>query len=66
MNVAVGINHPNVGRKLYSPFFKKNIVVTAYTDDNNWMFDFEDGVKFYGISHTPFSYYINNDLEIKE
>lgn len=66
MNRHLGLNHPNVGRKFHSPFFGKDIVVTAYTDDENWTFDFTDGVKFFGKSQTPLSYFENNNLEIKE
>ena len=49
-----------IGRKIYSKYFKQNIEVVEFIDDNNWSFKLEDGTIL--KAQTPLSYF---DEEIK-
>lgn len=64
-NKPLGALHPFVGRRFWSPFYKKVIEVTAYISDTDWMYKFDDGVHYYGKSLTPMSYFIDNGHEVK-
>ena len=36
--------HPNVGRMFWSDYFKRDIIVTSFKDDDNWHFRFHGEV----------------------
>ena len=33
--------HPNVGKRIYSPYFDRVLIVTAYNSNRRWYFKFE-------------------------
>lgn len=57
--------HKNVGRRVYSPFFRKDLLVTAYKNDREWWFRFHGGVKEHK-AQTALSYFINKGYEKEE
>lgn len=57
--------HENVGRRFYSPYFERFIVVSAYNGDSKWWFRFNGRGKEHRAEST-LSHFIDNKLERPE
>lgn len=56
--------HENVGRVFYSKYFDREIVVTAFNDDEKWFFRFVNETSEFKAT-SKLSYFIENDMEVK-
>lgn len=55
-----GNESSNVGRIIYSPYFKRNIVITKYINDDDWCFKILNPDETFSRelkANTPLSYY---------
>lgn len=57
--------HENVGRRFHSPFFQRDIIVTAYKNNREWWFMFPHGTREHR-ARTALSYFITKGYEKKE
>lgn len=55
--------HRNVGKRIYSPYFDRELIITAYNNDQRWYYRFAgDPERREYPGKTFYSYYVLNGL----